>query len=148
VLFRGDNRPRPFSSFDSNKPEDLWTFLEHNRQQGMTRWRFRITRIERWFDVQWPRQRGEADRSSLRGTARGQVAADRDCDISQGKHIPALSPEDEFASFELFGLEQMTQPKGSYVRDALGRGMEIAAQIGVNPYRWACRWNRPFRRPE
>jgi hypothetical protein len=47
---------------------------------------------------------------------------------------PALSPRDPFSRFELFGMERMDKPQGSYVRDALGRGIEIAQQTGVNPY--------------
>ena len=33
-LFRGDHAPMPFSSVDSERPEDLWTYLEDARKQG------------------------------------------------------------------------------------------------------------------
>src|SRR4051812_2616608 len=36
VIFRGAKVPaKPFSSFDSQKPEDLWTFLENSRKDGI-----------------------------------------------------------------------------------------------------------------
>jgi hypothetical protein len=35
VIYRGDKAPYPFTSGDSWKPEDLWTFLEGQRKQGV-----------------------------------------------------------------------------------------------------------------
>ena len=35
VFFSGAHAPLPFSSADSGKPEDLWTYLEHARAQGI-----------------------------------------------------------------------------------------------------------------
>src|SRR6185295_1049203 len=35
VIFRGDRAPYPFTSIDSQKPEDLWTFLEGLRKDGV-----------------------------------------------------------------------------------------------------------------
>jgi hypothetical protein len=34
VFFRGDSAPYPFTSADSNKPEELWAWLERIRKQG------------------------------------------------------------------------------------------------------------------
>ena len=63
-------------------------------------------------------------------------------EISQNKGtsetIPDLSPNDEFANFEIFDQELIGGPSkhpGSYWRDALGRGLVINARIGVNPYK-------------
>ncbi len=35
VIFRGDTAPFPFSSLDSQRPEDLWTYLEEHRSRGI-----------------------------------------------------------------------------------------------------------------
>src|SRR3546814_3737379 len=35
VIFRGAHAPLPFSSADSPRPEDLWTYLEKNRADGV-----------------------------------------------------------------------------------------------------------------
>jgi hypothetical protein len=66
-------------------------------------------------------------------------------EISQNKGAsethPALSPNDEFANFEFYdhllvNPNKKSKPEGSYVRDALGRGLEIAQRTnGVNPYK-------------
>ena len=59
---------------------------------------------------------------------------------------PFLSPNDEFADFGKAGwelgnltLEKRATPQmaaGSYVREALKRGMQIEAKTGVNPYKF------------
>ena len=59
---------------------------------------------------------------------------------------PFLSPNDEFASFGKDGwdlgnltLEKRSTPQmagGSYIREALKRGMMIEAKTGVNPYKF------------
>ena len=53
---------------------------------------------------------------------------------------PILSPNDEFADFEI--IEQrvasqvrITSHKGSYVRDAYRTGLEFQDKQGFNPYR-------------
>ncbi|MBY0400930.1 DUF3604 domain-containing protein, partial [Myxococcota bacterium] len=55
---------------------------------------------------------------------------------------PALSPNDPFADFEIYGgyiqqnkQDYVAQP-GDYARTALMRGLEIEEQIGVNPYKF------------
>ncbi len=51
-----------------------------------------------------------------------------------------LSPNDEMAGFEIYdtllsGNGAHSQEHGSYVREALGKGLEIGARTGTNPYR-------------
>jgi hypothetical protein len=61
----------------------------------------------------------------------------------QSETHPVLSPTDEFANFELMDFQKgfrtgnSSKQPGSYVRDALGRGMEIAQRAGgVNPFKY------------
>ena len=57
---------------------------------------------------------------------------------------PLLSPEDEFADFELFdyGNLDASEPKtpemlpGEYVRSGLQRGLLLEERLGVNPYKF------------
>ncbi len=54
---------------------------------------------------------------------------------------PMLSPEDEFADFELMSAllsasADFSEPRGSYARDALRAGIEFSHTEGFNPYRF------------
>ena len=141
VIFRGDKAPNPFTSVDSSKPEDLWAFLSKIRTQGvdalaiahnanasnglMYDW---TTLDGRPIDVAYSVLRSQNEPLS---------------EISQNKGTsethPSLSPNDEFANFEIFDRllisPQSSRPSGSYTRDAIGKGLVIAQKIGVNPYK-------------
>ena len=53
---------------------------------------------------------------------------------------PFLSPNDEWADFEIrpfkLGPHARSNPSGSYVRDALLRGLAFAESLGINPYQY------------
>jgi hypothetical protein len=52
-----------------------------------------------------------------------------------------LSPDDEFADFEIYGfvfgagMDPIPAAPGGYLRTALLRGLQIEANVGVNPYK-------------
>ncbi|MBI4164536.1 MAG: DUF3604 domain-containing protein [Acidobacteria bacterium] len=138
VIFRGNNAPLPFSSIDSIKPEDLWTYLDTSRRQG-------------WEALAIPHNSNLSDGLMFDGVdsdglpitqayAKRRAAHEPLVEISnlgESETHPALSPNDEFSRFELFGMEKMKKPAGSYVRHALGRGMEIAQHAGgFNPFKF------------
>ena len=133
----------PLNSYDTERPEDLWAFLEQTRARTGTNF------------VALPHN------SNLSG---GLMFADRDSDgqpftaqyartrmswepvveITQEKGtsetLPALSPNDEFAEFEirrtLFNGLPAKPARGDYVRPALLDGLNIESRIGVNPFRF------------
>lgn len=138
VLFGGDKAPAPFTAIDSVKPEDLWTYLEKSREQG-----YEVMAIPHQSNLSKglmfngldstgrPIDPAYARRRAINEPL-AEIAA-----FNQAETHPALSPNDEFAAFELFRLEKMKQPAGSYVRDALGRGLEVSHLTGgLNPYKF------------
>jgi hypothetical protein len=59
----------------------------------------------------------------------------------QSDTVPALSPNDEFADFEIYdhllaSPTAKSAPEGSYVRDAFGRGLVLQARVGANPFKY------------
>ena len=143
VIFRGDHAPNPFTAVNSIKPEDLWAFLENIRKQGIEALAIpHNSNASNGLMFDWVDSHGRPI-----DQAYAQLRADNEplAEISQNKGAsethPALSPTDEFAGFEFYDhlliSAQKSKPGGSYVRDALGRGLEIATRTGgVNPYKY------------
>ncbi len=146
VFFRDDEGPDVvFSSLESIRREDLWTYQEVQRSQGHDN--FSIphnsnlsnslmfaprTTYGSPIDKQW------AQRSQLNSVA---------VEITQTKGSsethPALSPNDEFAGFEtdykhLIGTSGTVVGKidHSYLRRALTDGVGFKEMIDVNPWKF------------
>ena len=140
VIFRGDTAPLPFSSLDSQRPEDLWTYLEEHRSRGIEGLIIPHNgNMSNGVMYDWTDSDG---RPIDEAYARRRLLNEPISEIAQMKGQsevhPALAPNDEFASFELFDQTfagQPSQPAGSTIRDAYGRGMVIEERAGVNPYK-------------
>jgi hypothetical protein len=143
VIFRGNTAPNPFTAIDSPKPEDLWAFLTNIRKQGYEALAIpHNSNASNGLMFDWVDTAGRPiDQSYAEQRAANEPLAE----ISQNKGAsethPALSPNDEFANFEFYDhlliSQAKSKPGGSYVRDALGRGLEIATRTnGVNPYKY------------
>ena len=137
VIFGGDKAPLPFTSLDSFRPEDLWTYLEGCRRRG-----YEVLAIPHNSNISNGLAFNGLDSDGKpidRAYAERRAANEPVVEISsngQSETLPQLSASDEFADFEMFGNEKLDNPRGSYVRDALGRGMEIAQRTGgINPYK-------------
>jgi hypothetical protein len=144
VIFKGDKVPElPFSSFDSQDPEALWTYLENARKTG--------------DDVIAVPHNGNVsnglmfDTKTLSGKpitkeyAERRMANEPLTEINQGKGQsetrPELSPNDEFANYEIFekllGSNEIGKYKtGSYIRQAYGVGQELQEKLGANPFKY------------
>jgi len=143
VIFRGDSAPNPFTAVDSPKPEDLWAFLTNIRKQGYEALAIpHNSNASNGLMFDWV---DSAGRPIDQAYAEARAANEPLAEISQNKGasetVPALSPNDEFANFEFYDhllvSQAKSKPGGSYVRDALGRGLEIATRTqGVNPYKY------------
>lgn len=137
----------PFSSFDSPDPENLWASMAEyeattggqvlaiphngNLSNGMMFERQRINGND--FDAEY---------ASMR--ARWEPLVEVTQIKGDGETHPKLSPYDEFADYErwdasnLGGTEAKTDEmlEGEYARSALGLGLQVEADTGVNPYRF------------
>ena len=143
VIFRGSEVPlQPFSRLDSLNPEDLWTWMDANRDAGMDAlaiphnsngsdgWMFR--------DATFAGDPLDAGYADLR--MRNEPIVENTQVKGTSDTHPLLSPNDEWADFELMELkvatDQTSHPPGSYVRNAYLRGLAMEATEGFNPYRF------------
>ncbi|MYE10956.1 MAG: DUF3604 domain-containing protein [Gammaproteobacteria bacterium] len=149
VIFSGNDVPAlPFSAVDSLNPEDLWTWLDEQRANGIEA--LAIPHNSNWsqgkmFDrTDWAGEPIDAAYAEQRRRNEPLV------EITQGKGTsethPALSPNDEWADFELWRKNSMAYGEdgsisfvegattGAFARDALRAGLEIEREIAANPY--------------
>jgi len=141
VIFRDRAPERLFSTLDSTNPEDLWNWMNDKRDEG-----FDVLSIPHNSNA----SNGQmfsmtmSDGSPITKTyAANRIKNEPIVEMTQVKGTsethPLLSPEDEFANHELYeilvGMATESQKvPGSFVRQALSRGIGIEKNIGKNPY--------------
>ena len=142
VIYRGSRSPTlPFSSDDSKDPEDLWTALEEQARDGI-------------HAIAIPHNANASNGEMFKEVTMSGAPLDAEYaarrtrweplqEIFQVKGAsethPVLSTEDEFANFEIMdhGLKRdrsTVQPQGSYIREALMKGLEYRNQQGFDPF--------------
>ena len=144
VIFRGSDVPsRPFSTFSSPNPEDLWRWMDNARANGSD-----VMAIphnangSNGLMYQTTYQSGnaiDAEYAELR--MRNEPVSEVIQVKGQSEAHPALSTNDEWAQFAM--LENILgkpdvigEAKGSYARQAMKDGLKMEADRGVNPYRF------------
>jgi len=137
----------PFSAFDSWHPEDLWKWMDTQREAGnevlaishnanlSDGWMYPIDvdSLGRPIDAAWAASRDRNERLVEIKQIKGQ-----------SETHPLLSPNDEFASYEimsfLIGLPEdsgrIPHIVGSYARQALKDGLTMQDTRGYNPYKF------------
>jgi hypothetical protein len=146
VFFRDDKGPdMPFTSFDSDRPEDLWTYQDIQREAGHDNFSIphngnlsNSLMYAPFNSAGVPIDARYAERRS-----RNEVATEIIQTKSQSETNPALSPNDEFANFEN-GFKGLigTLPNAigridySFVRRALADGLGHQIKTGVNPFKY------------
>jgi hypothetical protein len=151
LIFRGDkskaDQTLPFTFADSPDPEKLWEFMEAyekktgdfvlaiphngNLSNGMM---FALTNVS-----------GKSmDRAYAETRARWEPVYEITQIKGDGESHPFLSPNDEFAGYELWdkGNLDMSERKTNdmlqyeYAREALKNGLRLGAKLGVNPFKF------------
>ncbi|HWK63292.1 MAG TPA: DUF3604 domain-containing protein [Rhizobiaceae bacterium] len=134
----------PYSSIDSDKPEDLWDWMDQQRQAGNEL--LAISHNANLSDGHmFPTDVDEKGRPIDAAWAASRDRNERLTEIKQVKGAsethPALSPNDEFANFEILTYllgdpaGRFPHVSGSYVRQALKDGLSMTDARGYNPYK-------------
>ncbi len=142
VIFRDKAPARLFSTLDSTNPENLWDWMDTQRAAGMD-------------VVSIPHNSNNSGGGMFALETYDGAALSSDystqrllneplMEITQIKGTsethPALSPNDEWANFEMFeywigSAVKSKQGAGDFARDALGRGLVLEDAQKFNPYK-------------
>jgi hypothetical protein len=151
VIFRGDasaaNLTVPFSQFDSQNPEDLWRALARFEDETGAD----VLAIPhngnlsngRMFTVETFGGKG-LNRETAELRARMEPLVETTQIKGDSESHPFLSPNDEFADFELWDrsnldgteLKQKEMLRWEYSREALKTGLMLEKKLGINPYKF------------
>jgi hypothetical protein len=142
VYWRGDAPAAPFSSFDSIYPQDLWTYMEFNRNVGLESIAIphNANVSDGWMFSHNTFLGGPMDaRHAFRQQANEPVMEIIQTKGQSEAH-PAMSPNDEFAEFEMFpnmiNVAQPSQINYGYMRQGLAEGMILEEKLGTNPFKY------------
>jgi len=134
----------PYTAIDSLHPEDLWAWMDGQRAQGnellaishnanlSNGQMFPVSTDSKGNPLTpaWAQQRNLneplTEMKQIKGTS---------------ETTPELSPNDEFADYELMSFllghdNSTSNPHGSYVREAYENGLLLQASQGYNPYKF------------
>ncbi len=131
----------PYSSQDSQRPEDLWSWLSATR----SRTGIDFVAIPHNSNISGGLmfQMTDSDGQPISAAyARARQLWEPLVEVTQAKGTsevhPEIAPYDEFADFEIRRKLLIGQPTpadaGDYARSALLRGLQIQERTGVNPY--------------
>lgn len=158
IVFRDtEHLPKaPFTYFDSGDPQDLWEWMDAERDNGATLLAIphngNLSQGLMYPDIML----GDLSGSELQATssrpaidydyAEARMRNEKLTEIIQTKGQsethPLMSPNDEFAGFELWtkpvagpGTVDPSSPN-NYVREAFKRGMAYQQAMGINPFKY------------
>ena len=145
VIFKGDHVPvLPYSSFDSQNPEELWSWMDEQREQGME-----LMAIPHNGNMSDGLMYALSQHEGKPITKEYAEARMRNEPINEVVQIkgqsmshPVLAPNDEFADFELFQYTFATvvpppsRPQNSFVREAYQNGLRYQRDLGTNPFQF------------
>lgn len=141
VIFRDQAPDQIFSTLDSTNPEDLWDWMDEQRDGGIDS--LAIPHNSNGSNGEMFALQSYDGEPLTETYALTRLRNEPIVEITQIKGTsethPTLSPNDEWAGFEQYDYfigssAKSTVNVGDYVRPSLARGMAIAEDLGVNPY--------------
>lgn len=143
VVFKDKAPKRLFSTLDSTNPEDLWDWMDGERAAGRD-----VMAIPhnsnvsdgKMFDLV-KYEGGAFDKAYAEQRMLNEPIVEMTQVKGTSETHPSLSPNDEWADFEIYEylLSSTVKSKtitGDYVRQALANGLKIEAETGANPYKF------------
>ncbi len=150
VIFRDNGEKAskviPYSTFDSEDPEDLWAYMENyekmtggqvlaiahngNLSNGLM------------FDDSTFTSRLPIDKDYAQRRMKAEPLYEVTQIKGDGETHPLLSPNDEFADYGTWDKGSFQQPKEEgmiekeYAREAYKRGLQFEEKIGANPFKF------------
>jgi hypothetical protein len=134
----------PYTSIDSQHPEDLWAWMDAQRKAGNE-----LLCISHnanisnglMFPIDVDSKGHPLDAAWAAERLNNEVLTEIKQVKGTSETTPELSPTDEFASFELMnyliGLDNShSNPHGSYAREAYMNGLVMQDTRGYNPYKF------------
>lgn len=144
VIFEGSEKlpAVPFSRLNSQNPEGLWDWMDSLRDQGIES--LAIPHNSNGSNGQMFKLVDWAGNPLDNAYAEQRMRNEPLVEITQIKGTsdthPLLSPNDEWADFEIYSLRVGTQlysePNGGYVRQALQNGLALEQQGIKNPFKF------------
>ncbi|WP_171022363.1 DUF3604 domain-containing protein [Thalassotalea litorea] len=146
VIFNGrENIPElPFSTLDSDKPEDLWKYMNTARENGATL--LAVPHNGNASDGMMFALTDSYGNEITKEYSDNRIMNEPLYEITQIKGSsdthPDLSPNDEFADFELWDYtlsaitERPTKRQGSYLRQAYLDGLKFEMNNQGNPFQY------------
>lgn len=135
----------PYSSIQSQYPEDLWTFLETTQEETGARFVAmpHNSNISKGYMYAETTLKGEPITAEY---AKRRMHWEPISEATQIKGDsethPVVSPDDEFADFETYAhyiqqdRQEYTPAAADYIRGALKTGLALEQKTGVNPYQF------------
>ena len=143
VIFGSSKVPiRPFSRIDSLNPEDLWNTMDKWRDKGIDSLAIPHNSNGsngRMFEIHQANG-SPIDTQYINQRMRNEPIIEITQVKGTSETHPLLSPNDEWADFEIMSTRvgsvppTYSRPDGSYVRDALLKGLMLEQFFGSNPY--------------
>jgi hypothetical protein len=147
VIFRGTENiaKRPFSAIDSDREEDLWAWMDLQRENGAE-----LLAVPHngnasdglMFPIGTSYGGSDLDSTYAETRMRNEPLYELTQIKGTSETLPVLSPNDEFANFEIWDYtlaSTATPPEkkvGGYMREALIRGLALQADGKGNPFKY------------